>query len=415
MNGFPPPEDDRVTLANWQDAPYNVWAFSHLRELVPTQRVRRSREYTATLPTDYQHIRDVTLTRIDGTEATADDVIATTYTDALVVLHNGHIVTEAYYNETEFDTPHLLMSVTKSLVGTVAGILIDQGLLSPDEYASHYVPELEDSGYAGATVRNILDMRSGIKFSEEYTDPEAEVRVMEQAFGWTPAAGRTVPGSIYNYLTTLEQKSEHGGKFEYRSCETLALGWICERAAGSKMNELLSTLIWAPMGADWDAELTCDPIGTGIHDGGLCTTARDLARFGQVILDSGVATDGTRIVPEEWIRSLWAVDPDIRQAFDDSDAGPHIPGGWYRNQFWFIPRPHGDVMLGLGINGQMLYISPGTRTVGVKFSAWPTAQDGVKLHDTIRMFDAMGDRLAGLAPARASHEGPPGIAAGLSR
>lgn len=415
MKGCPPAGDDQVTLSNWQEAPYNRWAFSHLRELVPTQRVRRAIGYTPALPADYHPLGHLTVHRADGTEASVDTVIADTYTDAVVVLHHGHVVMESYFGETEFDTPHLLMSTTKSIVGCVAGNLVSQGLLSPERLVTDYVPELLESGYANARVRDVLDMRSGVKFSEEYTDPEAEVRVMEQAFGWSPTTDGSVPGSIYDYLSTLKAKSDHGGAFDYRSCETLALGWVCERAAGKKMADLISTLIWAPMGADWDAELTCDSVGTGIHDGGLCTTARDLARFGQVLLNDGKAVDGTQVVPSEWLRASWAVDPDIREAFDQSGNGEYLPAGWYRNQFWFLPRIHGDVLLCLGINGQMVYVNPGTATVGVKLSTWPDAQNGHMLHDAVRMFDVIGAELSGLAPERARHDGPPGVAAGISR
>lgn len=238
---------------------------------------------------------------------------------------------------------------------------------------------------------------------------------MEEAFGWRPASERQVPASIYEYLRTLEQANEHGGAFEYRSAETLVLGWACERAAGARMSDLLSELIWIPMGADWDAELTCDSVGTGIHDGGMCATARDLARFGQTLLTGGLAATGRQVVPEDWLHASWSVDPDIRDAFSHSDSEPFLPGGWYRNKFWFLPREHGDVLLCLGINGQMLYVNPGTQTVAAKLSSWPDAQSPTMLHDTLRAFDVMGARLADLAPGRATHEGPPGVAAGLSR
>ena len=183
MKGCPPAGDDQVTLSNWQEAPYNRWAFSHLRELVPTQRVRRAIGYPPALPADYQPLGHLTVHRADGTEAPVDTVIADTYTDAVVVLHHGHVVMESYFGETEFDTPHLLMSTTKSIVGCVAGNLVSQGLLSPERLVTDYVPELLESGYANARVRDVLDMRSGVKFSEEYTDPEAEVRVVESNNG----------------------------------------------------------------------------------------------------------------------------------------------------------------------------------------------------------------------------------------
>ena len=415
MQGFPPPEGARVTLANWQDPPFNRWSFSHLRELVPTQRISRGDGPVTPLPEDLQPLGELVLHRIDGTEAVVDAVLEDTYTDAVVVLHGGRVVHERYGGQTRPDTPHLLMSISKSMVGCVVGALADRGLLDPGQLVTDHVPELEASGYRGATVRDLLDMRSGVAFSEDYTDLTAEVRVMEVAMGWRPAAAGAVPGSMYAYLTTLRAAHAHGGVFNYRSCETDVLGWVCERAAGTRMADLVAELVWAPMGAERDAEITCDAVGSAVHDGGVCATARDLARFGAMLLADGEVA-GRQVVPAGWLRASWGVDPDIREAFAGSVSGPFLPGGWYRNQFWFLPREHGDVLLCLGIYGQMLYVSPGTSTVVAKLSSWPDAQSPALLHDTLLAFDAMGALLAGLPledPAR--RHGPPGLAAGMSR
>jgi len=121
------------------------------------------------------------------------------------------------------------------------------------------------------------------------------------------------------------------------------------------------------------------------------------------------------VVPEEWLRASWRVDVDIRDAFQNSASGPYLPGGWYRNQFWFVPRQHGDVLLCLGIHGQMVYVNPGTATVAVKYSSWPDAQSPAMLHDTLRAFDAVGAALAALPAPGATRPGVPGIVAGMSR
>jgi len=415
MQGFPPPKDARVTLANWQDPPYNRWSFSHMRELVPTQRISRGTKPVTPLPADPQPLGEVALHRVDGSEATVDAVLDDTYTNAVVVVHGGRVVLERYAGEAGPDTPHLLMSISKSVVGCVAGNLVDHGLLAPEQLVTDHVPELEPSGYRGATVRDLLDMRSGVKFSEEYTNPDAEVRVMEQSMGWRPASRHDAPSSMYAYLTRLGGAGEHGGVFDYRSCESDVLGWVCERAGGNRMADLATVLVWAPLGAERDAEITCDGLGTAVHDGGMCATARDLARFGAMLLADGEAA-GHRVVPADWLRASWTVDQDIRDAFDRSASGPFLPGGWYRNQFWFLPREHGDVLLCLGIYGQMLYVSPGTGTVAAKLSSWPDAQSPTMLHDTLRAFDVVGASLAGLPTEHAPRRpGPPGVAAGLSR
>jgi CubicO group peptidase (beta-lactamase class C family) len=210
----------------------------------------------------------------------------------------------------------------------------------------------------------------------------------------------------------------HGGGFVYRSAEADVLGWVCERAAGHRMADLIASLIWRPMGAEFDAEIICDGVGTAVHDGGLCATARDLARFGQMLLDGGAvpAADGTRnqVLPASWLRHAWAVDADTRAAFRTSASEAAFPGGWYRNQFWFRPGQLADVLLCLGIHGQLVHVNRRTRTVCVKLSSWPTPQDPSLLYQTLQACDAVGAALAGLDPAIGRRR-VAGVVSGLSR
>ena len=217
---------------------------------------------------------DVTVYRLSEETSTFAEVIAETWTDAVVVLHDGQIVLEQYFSGMTQETPHLLMSVTKSVVGCIAGILVEQGLLDPDNQVSAYVPEIIGSGYEGATVRHLLNMRTGVAFREEYTDIDAEVRVMERYMGWRPGEDHNEARGMYFYLTKLGTDTDHGGPFVYRSADTDMLGWVCERASGARMADLISLLIWQPMRAEFDAEITCDGVGSAIHDGGMSARAR---------------------------------------------------------------------------------------------------------------------------------------------
>jgi hypothetical protein len=418
MSGFPPAEPSQVTLANWQDPPYNRWSFQHLREVIPTHRI--SRGWGPIHPLQYRQQLLIPATvpvhRVDGAAATLADVFADTWTDAVVIVHDGRVVLENYANGMAADTPHIMMSVTKSVVGCVAGILVEHGHVDAEEPVSTYVPEVAGSGYDGATVRNLLDMRTGVAFSEEYTNPQAEVRVMERYMGWRPGAGADEIRGMYGYMTTLAGASPHGGPFVYRSADTDMLGWVCERAAGTRMADLISRLIWEPLGAEFDAEITCDGIGSAIHDGGMSARARDLARFGQMLLDDGLV-NGAPVVPKQWLAQARTIDPDIRAAFVSSDSEPFLTGGWYRNQFWFMPGVLGDLQVCLGIHGQMVLVDRATRTVSVKLSSWPTAQNPAHLLDTVRAFVAAGQHAAGLDAAhhRANLSGPIGVVEGRER
>src|SRR5690242_127183 len=415
-----------VTARNWQDPPVNRWAFWHVGDLLPTYRVPRGDGAPRPLPAADARpdLLSVPVTRMDRTPgassaSTVGDVLADTYTDAYLVLQDGALVTEWYGPLGAPDRPHALMSVTKSVVGCVAAVLIDRGLLDPDAEITSYVPELGGSGFAGALVRHIYDMRSGVRFLEEYANPDSDIRRLDEWVGWYPGQGE--PRGLHRFLATLQAEAPHGERFLYRSAESDVLGWVCESAAGRPMAELISELIWAPMGAEHDALLLHDGLGTAVHDGGLCATARDVARFGQMLLDGGQVPDGTgssrrvrRVVPPQWLRRAWAVDADPRSAFAASPAEWAFPGGWYRHQFWFRPGAYGDVLLGLGIYGQMLYVSRRTGTVCVKFSTWPDAQNPAYLEDTLRAFDALGGFLAGRDP-RGPGRRLAGVVSGLSR
>ncbi|HEY5857410.1 MAG TPA: serine hydrolase [Aldersonia sp.] len=403
---------------NWQDPPFNRWAYWHVRQFLPSQSVRRTTGLVRDLPSaNPVDVGAVAVTRVDGSTGTVAAVLDDTYTDAYVVLQDGALIAEWYGPEGAPERTHALMSITKSVVGCVAAALVERGVLDPGRQVVDYVPELSGSGYVAATVRHVLDMRSGVAFSEDYADPQADIAQMGNWLGWEP--GTPVDRGIYAYLSQLSAADEHGGPFRYRSVETDVLGWVCERAGGQAMSELMTELIWQPMGAEHDADLLCDFLGTALHDGGLCATARDTARFGQLLLDGGAVPDpGTgesvTVIDPQWLRRSWTVDADGRSAFAASPSEQSMPGGWYRNQFWFRPGEHGDVLLCLGIHGQMVHVSRRTRTVCVKFSTWPEAQNPRFMQDTLRAFDAIGGELTGRSHTGDRHR-MRGAVAGLSR
>jgi CubicO group peptidase (beta-lactamase class C family) len=388
MIGFPPALADRWSLTNWQNAPHNRWSFQHLREVVPTARVGRGAGAPRPLQSGSGFDAEQVVWRLDGRSSSVAEVLADTYTDGFLVLQDGQVVTEQYPTGMPADRTHLLMSVSKSFVGCVIGILADRGVIDVSAAVDYYVPELAQSGYRGATVQDVLDMRSGITFSEEYLNPAAEVRLLEQVVGWAPRTQPGLPTSMYEYLATLQSGRPHGTAFEYRSCETDILGWVAERVSGTRMPELMSDLIWSRIGAEQDMDAAVDPAGAVFHDGGLAATLRDLGRFGQLLLDDGRNAAGEQVVPPWWIADSLAGGADTREKFDASGNASWLPGGGYRNQFWL---PGGrEVLLCLGIHGQMIWVEPARRLVVVKLSSWPLPQDVSILLDTFAAIDMIG-------------------------
>lgn len=389
IGGDPGHRPAGVSLDNWQSSSYLHWTFQHVADFLPTAVISRGAGPVAHLQTTPSSIGEIPFIRNDdGTPTTVGDVMATTATDGWAVSQHGVVLAEQYFGGMTADTSHLLMSVSKSLVAAVVGALQGAGALDVEAPVTTYVPALATSGYAGATVRHLLDMRSGITFSENYLDPAAEVRVLEQAIGWAPKVHADVPSTMYDFLLTLRQKAAHGGPFEYRSCETDVLGWICEAAAGERMPTLMSRLIWGRIGARRDATIGIDSTGTGMFDGGINASLDDLLRFGALFLREGVSLTGEQVVPTAWIDDTLIGGLDSRDAFAASLDDLRMPGGMYRNQVWF-PYPGNTVLLCLGIHGQMIYVNRAAGVVGAKVSSWPVPQDARMLFGTLQAFDAV--------------------------
>lgn len=414
---MPKPPPDRLPGTRggtWLEAPHSEWAVWHLDELAPTASVTAGPGPVRRLPVAEPQVplADIQLTRYDGSEGSVRAVLDDSDTDAFLVVHDGALVHEEYAYLGAESGRHAVLSVTKSVVSCVVGVLVERGILDVSAPVRAYVPELAEAGYGDVTVRNLLDMRSGVRFVEHYTDPDSDINEMNR---------RLVDIGLRRYLPSLVQERPHGGVFRYRSSETDVLGWVCENASGESMQDLMSKIIWQPIGAEFDAYLSCDVTGMAIHDGGLAANPRDLARFGMMLLDGGTvpvnSADGVRsVVPSRWLRDGWGVDSDIRSAFAESPTELAYPGGWYRNQFWFRPSPNGDVMLCRGIHGQLVYVGRRTRTVCVKVSHWPMPVANERTQDTLRMCDSIAGALARRGRgASVSDHGPSSIAVGPRR
>ena len=393
MQGSPPPPDKEVTFWNWEKAPFHRWSFLHVGALVPTARVWRGDGPPSGLELAPVDLDEVTAATTQGEVLSVPEHLDRTYTDGLLVLHHGRVATERYFNAMTPTTRHLLMSVSKSVMGTLAGIVIGRDRLSPDDLVVDVLTELRGTSFEGATVRHLLDMRTGTHFIEDYEDPSSDAGMLDWVADWgPPPPGRVSPG-LYGYVPTLGNDRAHGGAFEYRSILTDVLGWVLARAAGVSVGDLLSEAVWAPMGAQEDAEITVDHHGCPWVDGGICATLRDTARFGQMHLADGFF-NARQIVPLEWVRDTLAGGPDSHEAFVPSHQSERYPEGFYRNQWWVI-RPDEGVAMASGIHGQYVYLNVPADVVIVKLSTLPMALDDDIWLDHVAMFDAIAGKLAG--------------------
>jgi hypothetical protein len=189
---------------------------------------------------------------------------------------------------------------------------------------------------------------------------------------WRPEDGEPRPPDALAYFPTLVNDGEHGGPFRYRSILTDVLGWVLERAGGGRLHELIARELWQPMGAEFDAEITVDGHGNAMADGGICATLRDVARFGQLILDGGQA-GGQQIVPAGWIEDTIRGAPDGAQAFGAAAGPASNPSGAHYRNCWWVDDPAVPFLHASGINGQHVFVHGTAQVVVVKLSTWPVA------------------------------------------
>ncbi|EKU45212.1 beta-lactamase [Mycobacteroides abscessus subsp. abscessus] len=384
---------ESIDLDSWKWPEYFAFALTRMEEIFPSAGIPRGIGSVCEYISQDNDFRSLTIDAKKWTAAddegwtTVGDVLANTFTDAWLVTRGGVAIAEEYAWPMKPARRHMLFSVSKSIVSIVVGALADAGLLRVDDLVTTHVPALGKSGYAGATIRDLLDMRSGVKFSEEYLEDGSEIRRLFEAVDFAPRTPTSAHG-IKDFLTGLTSEREHGSSFVYRSCETDVLAWVCENVVGRPFAVVASEFVWSRIGAAHAAQVCQDRWGGSIADGAISTTLRDLGRFGEMIARGGVNADGTRVVSEAWVDDIFAGGPDSAQVFAESASGQSYPGGMYRSQFW-VPSASRDVVIGIGIHGQMLYIDRATQTVGVKLSSDPEPVSLAAQHGTLAMFEAI--------------------------
>jgi CubicO group peptidase (beta-lactamase class C family) len=393
MVGSPPPPDKLVRFADMTHYrfPQTRWSFANFRQLAPTSNISRGDGAVAVLPrAERSDIDAMTFVPLGRSEPmTWAQSLEANYTDAILVLHKGRIVYERYFGVMKPSQPHMAMSVTKSYFGTLGAMLVAEGKLDANARVSQYIPELKDTAYDDATVRQVLDMTIGVKYSENYADPNAEIWQHVRAGGVFPRpAGYAGPTTFYDFLQTLKKEGEHGQAFAYKTVNFDVLGGLIRRASGKSVGEVLSERIWQKLGAENDAYMLIDSVGTEFAGGGFNATLRDMARFGEMMRLDG-RFNGKQIVPK-------AVIDDIRKGGSNADfekAGFSTLPGWSYRDMWWISHDEDGAFAARGIHGQAIYIDPKAEMVIVRFASFPVAANANLDPTTLPAFQALAERL----------------------
>jgi len=375
MTGFPPPEERLIMQpeTDYFSFPKLRWTVCHIRELMPTTQV--SRGIDSSIPLQYaidDDIDTVQFTPLGGDEPiTWEESLSVNYTDGILILHRDQIVYEQYFGCLDPAGKHAAMSMTKSITGLLAEILVVENRLDDTMKVSSIIPELEDSAFGNASVRQVMDMTTALNFSEDYSDPNADIWVYSEAASPLPKPrDYEGPNGYFEYLQTVTQDGRHGEVFGYRTINTDALGWIISRVTGKSIATLLSERIWSRIGAEMDGYMTVDAKGTPFAGGGLSAGLRDLGRLGLLMLNGG-QLNGQQLIPSEAIENIR--DGGDKEAF--TKAGyKTLEGGSYRSMWWIFNNGHG-AFAARGVHGQTIYIDPTAEMVIVRFASFPTAKN----------------------------------------
>ena len=389
MVGSPPPADriPRFEDGSFFQFPALRWSAAHMRQFMPTVNVSRGLGNSKPLSSNINNgIDKIKFVPLGETKAiTWEESLQKVYADGVIVMHHGKIVYEKYFGALTIDGQHGAMSVTKSFTGTLGIMLVKEGLIDPEKMVSHYVPELKNSAFGDATVRQVMDMTTALQFSEDYADPNAEIWKFSAAGNPLPKPkDYDGPKTYYEYLPTVKKKGVHGESFGYKTVNSDVLGWIIARVTGKTVAEVLSEKIWKKLGTEQDGYFSVDAIGTPFAGGGFNLGLRDLARFGQLILNDG-KVGAEQIIPKS------AID-DIRkggskEAF--AKAGYSLLKGWsYRDMWWITNNDHG-AFCARGVHGQVIYIDPKADMVIVRFASNPVAANAANDPYSLPAYDAV--------------------------
>ena len=375
---FPPPAVARMALDQvYRDAAATRWYMQHVREISPTADVSVRGVPAVPFPEAPIALDGLRLTRAGGGAWTLAEMLDGVFADGILILRDGAIVYERYFNGMRRETPHLYQSITKAVGSCVAASLVDAGALSVDDAVTTIVPELVGSAYDGATVRHLLDMSVAIAYDESVDRPELDGARLCRLEGVQPSLSDDEPGSTYEFATTTERDGEHGRRFHYVSLNTLVLGWVMERSTGLAVSELIRRHLWSRLGAEHDTYIALDGAGSAMLDGGFASSLRDLARFGQMLCRSGEDHNGAQVVPTSWIEDVRRNGD--KRAFEAEAKSWTNPAAYrgcsYRSCFWVLDAGDHVSFSGAGWLGQRVHVSPEAGVVIALFSSRPQDRD----------------------------------------
>ena len=347
-----------VDKYSYMSQPYNFYYFHHMDRLglrtdwiKKGDRVYPLREPTREWTTGYT---------FHNSRYSLEDYFKRNFVIGFLVLQNDQIIVEKYFHEADQNSRFVSQSLSKSIVSILVGAAVEEGAIkSIEDPVIQYLPYLSKSGYRNVTVKNLLQMSSGVNYSEDYRDPKSGAALIG-------AALLTGNPSFKDYAQSIQPtNTPPGAKFEYQSVNTQVLGLLLEKVTGKRLNQYAQEKLWRKIGAQSDAffyESMKQPDTCAFA----CfnATVRDYARIGLMMLQRGTLGQ-ERVVSSSWVHDSTTPDAPYLKP---KPVGPEVYGYAFQ---WWIPPGNDGVFTAQGIYGQCIYINPARHIVIVQTSAWP--------------------------------------------
>ena len=308
-------------------------------------------------------------------EKTIEEWVEDFVITGLAVSSQGKLVFEDYYRGNSASSQSVAFSTTKSIVSALCGIAVDDGLIeSIEDPIDKYVPLLVGSGYEGVSIKDILQMSSGVKFDEYDGSKDSEISKFIEAL---------TEGSLDEYVASISKEGEAGKIWNYQSINTQALTMLLREVTNMGLNEYLQEKIWEPSGMEFDAYFRVDKYGVEMASGYFTWPLRDRVRFGLLYLNKGQLNDN-QILSKEWVKASHTPDAEHISASEEN-----LKMG-YGYQFWLPLEDNGDGdYLAIGVRGQFIYINPKYESVIATSAAFPSDgadEYGLYVYQMIEVF-----------------------------
>lgn len=361
-----------------------------MRMFFPTKGVKPAEYNRYDFKTKYdESIAKVMFETLNGELISFEESLDLAKADGIIVLHKGKIVFERYYGFLEPDGTHAVMSVSKTLTGTLGAVLVAEGILDENKKVSYYVPELSNSAFGNATIRELLDMTTALDYDENYNNPNSRIWEFSQAGTPYPKPEDYTGAKSYReFLQTVKQNGKHGQKFAYKTINTDALAWVITKVCDKPLADLISERFFKPMGAHIEGYYQLDATGTEFAGGGFNAALRDLAAFGEMIRNDGFF-NGKQILPQGLMRDI--IENSNANKFD-KESYPLLKGWAYRNMWW-VMKNEDKAFCARGVHGQVIYINPVAETVIVRLASHPEASNSVNDPFSLPAYQAVADYL----------------------